>query len=72
MQLRQSTSRDEFVKARNTRDATLKAPRLLYPSVQVNIDAGRLPEEAQNGIRYLRVPLNLRKPTGRDGTPKKT
>lgn len=72
VQLRQSTSRDEFVKARNTRDATLKAPRLLYPSVQVNIDAGRLPEEAQNGIRYLRVPLNLRKPTGRDGTPKKT
>jgi len=38
----------------------------------VNIDAGRLPEEAQNGIRYLRVPLNLRKPTGRDGIPKKT
>jgi glyoxylase-like metal-dependent hydrolase (beta-lactamase superfamily II) len=72
VQLRQSTSRDEFVKARNTRDATLKAPRLLYPSVQVNIDAGRLPEEAQNGIRYLRVPLNLRKPTGRDGIPKKT
>ncbi len=72
VQLRQSTSRDEFVKGRNARDATLKAPRLLYPSVQVNIDAGRLPEEAQNGIRYLRVPLNLRKPTGRDGIPKKT
>ena len=70
IQLRQATTREEFVRNRNTRDATLKAPRLLYPSVQVNIDAGRLPEQADNGIRYLRVPLNLRKPTHRDGTPK--
>ena len=69
-QLRQSTQREDFVKRRTTRDASLQAPRLLYPSVQVNIDAGRLPQEASNGIRYLRVPLNLRKPTNADGTKK--
>lgn len=70
IQLRQSTSRADFVRTRDARDATLKAPRLLYPSVQVNIDAGRLPEQADNGIRYLRLPVNLRTPTHRDGTPK--
>lgn len=67
VQLRASTSREEFVTRRQARDAKLRAPRLLYPSVQVNIDAGRLPEAAANGIRYLRVPLNLGKPTERDG-----
>lgn len=67
VQLRASTSREEFVARRQARDAKLRAPRLLYPSVQVNIDAGRLPEAAANGIRYLRVPLNLGKPTERDG-----
>jgi glyoxylase-like metal-dependent hydrolase (beta-lactamase superfamily II) len=70
LQLREATTREEFVRSRDARDATLTAPRLLFQSVQVNIDAGRLPEEAASGIRYLRVPLNLRKPTHRDGTPK--
>jgi glyoxylase-like metal-dependent hydrolase (beta-lactamase superfamily II) len=70
VQLREATTREEFVRSRDARDATLKAPRLLFQSVQVNIDAGRLPEEAESGVRYLRVPLNLRKPTHRDGTPK--
>jgi len=44
VQLRMSTSREEFVRRRNERDAKLAAPRLLFPSVQVNIDAGRLPK----------------------------
>lgn len=67
VQLSLATTRDEFVARRKGRDATLKAPRLLYPSVQVNIDAGKLPEEAANGIRYLRVPLNLGAATESDG-----
>jgi glyoxylase-like metal-dependent hydrolase (beta-lactamase superfamily II) len=70
IQLRASTGRAEFVERRTGRDQTLAAPRLLYPSVQVNIDAGHLPDEASNGIRYLRVPINLRGKTERDGRPR--
>lgn len=43
---------------RESRDATLAMPRLIIPSVQVNIDAGHLPEPEDNGVRYLKVPLN--------------
>ena len=59
VQLRASTTREEFVRMRTERDATLAAPRLLYPSVQINIDAGRLPAPRANGRRYLVVPLNV-------------
>lgn len=48
----------EFVKLRRERDATLPAPKLLYPSVQVNIRAGQLPPPENNGIAYLKIPLN--------------
>ncbi len=58
-QLRSETSKDDFVRMRNERDATLSAPKLLLPSVQVNIDAGQLPEAHENGKRYLSIPLNL-------------
>ncbi|MBX3232607.1 MAG: MBL fold metallo-hydrolase [Labilithrix sp.] len=58
VQLRASTTRDDFVRRRNGRDATLAAPRLLYPSVQVNIDAGRLPAPHANGRRYLMIPID--------------
>lgn len=68
IQLRASTSRDEFVKMRTARDATLAPPRLLYPSVQVNVDAGILPKPHANGRRYLTVPLNLKQRTDSDGT----
>ncbi|MGV8864833.1 MAG: MBL fold metallo-hydrolase [Pseudomonas sp.] len=47
-----------FVKVRESRDATLAMPNLLLPSLQVNIRAGVLPEPANNGKRYLRIPLN--------------
>jgi glyoxylase-like metal-dependent hydrolase (beta-lactamase superfamily II) len=57
-QLRAATTRDEFVRFRTERDAQLDPPRLLYPSVQVNIDAGRLPAPHENGRRYLVVPLH--------------
>jgi glyoxylase-like metal-dependent hydrolase (beta-lactamase superfamily II) len=57
VQLDASTPRDAFVAMRTARDRTLDAPRLLYPSVQVNLDAGRLPAPAANGRRYLRQPV---------------
>jgi glyoxylase-like metal-dependent hydrolase (beta-lactamase superfamily II) len=57
VQLREETSRDEYVARRKSRDAKLEPPRLLYPSIQVNIDAGRLPKPHMNGRRYLVVPL---------------
>ena len=49
----------EFVQMRERRDATLAMPRLIIPSVQINIDAGALPEPEDNGTRYLKVPLNV-------------
>lgn len=51
-------SEDEFVRMRKARDATLGAPALILPSLQVNIRAGRLPPLSANGIRYLKLPLN--------------
>ena len=48
---------DEFVAMREGRDATLPVPKLLYPSIQVNIRAGRLPPAEANGRRYIRIPL---------------
>jgi glyoxylase-like metal-dependent hydrolase (beta-lactamase superfamily II) len=62
-QLQADTSREEFVKFRTERDATLKAPRLIFQSVQVNVDAGHLPKTGENGVRYLKLPLNLFGPT---------
>ena len=65
VQLRASTSRDEYVAFRIARDRTLGAPRLLLPSVQVNIDAGRLPPPDEAGRRFLRIPLVVRESTPR-------
>ena len=48
----------EFVEMRERRDATLEMPRLIIPSVQLNIDAGHFSEPEDNGTRYLKVPLN--------------
>jgi glyoxylase-like metal-dependent hydrolase (beta-lactamase superfamily II) len=52
-------SEDEYVAMRKARDATLSAPKLLYPALQVNIRAGRLPPPDANGTRYLKLPLSL-------------
>lgn len=57
VQLNDKTTRQEFVEFRNSRDKGLAAPRLLLPSIQVNIDAGRLPEAEDNGSRYLKIPI---------------
>lgn len=55
--LRSDTSRADFVQRRRTRDASLPAPVLLYPSLQVNIRGGRLPPAQANARRYLCTPL---------------
>jgi glyoxylase-like metal-dependent hydrolase (beta-lactamase superfamily II) len=51
-------SEAEFVHMRETRDATLPMPRLILPAVQVNIRAGALPEPEDNGVRYLKLPVD--------------
>jgi glyoxylase-like metal-dependent hydrolase (beta-lactamase superfamily II) len=55
----EGVSEAEFVKMRQTRDATLAAPLLLLPSIQVNIRAGKFPPAEANGVRYLKVPVKL-------------
>lgn len=70
IQLKHETSEAEFVKFRTDRDRTLSAPRLLFASVQVNIDAGRLPQPDARGERRLSIPLNLGRPTHDDGSPR--
>ncbi|MCK0162492.1 MBL fold metallo-hydrolase [Marinobacter sp. S6332] len=52
-------SEDEFVKMRTERDATLDMPRLILPSVQVNMRAGEMPPAEDNGQVYLKIPVNL-------------
>lgn len=52
---------EEFVRFRTERDATLAAPTLLLPSIQVNIRAGRFPAAESNGVRYLKVPVTAKK-----------
>ena len=52
-------SEDEYVAMRHARDATLDAPKLLYPSIQVNIRAGRVPPADDKGRRYLKLPLSV-------------
>ena len=49
----------DFVKMRGARDKTLAMPRLILPSVQINMRAGELPPPDSNGVRYLKLPLNL-------------
>jgi glyoxylase-like metal-dependent hydrolase (beta-lactamase superfamily II) len=56
--VRDGVSEDEFVAMREARDKTLGMPRLIVPSLQVNIRAGHLPEPEGNGRRYLKVPVN--------------
>lgn len=57
IQLSASTTRDQYVDQRTSRDNTLTAPRLLLPSIQVNINAGHLPKPESNGLSYLKFPI---------------
>lgn len=53
------TTEDQFVEMREARDATLDMPRLILPSLQVNMRAGHLPDAEDNGTVYLKLPLNV-------------
>ena len=55
----EGVSEEDFVNMRTSRDATLSAPALLMPSIQVNMRAGQLPPADTNGVHYLRVPITL-------------
>lgn len=56
--VRDGISEDDFVAMRTERDATLGMPRLILPSIQINMDAGRLPDPETDGRRFLKIPLN--------------
>ncbi len=56
--LRDGVSEDEFVAMRTARDAKLSLPKLIIPSVQVNMRGGKPPPAEDNGVRYLKVPLD--------------
>ena len=56
--IRDGVSEDEFVALREARDKTLSMPRLIIPSIQVNMRAGEMPEPEDNGVVYLKVPIN--------------
>jgi glyoxylase-like metal-dependent hydrolase (beta-lactamase superfamily II) len=58
VQVRDGVSEEAFVKARRSRDATLKAPALILPSLQVNIRGGALPPAEADGVSYLKLPVN--------------
>jgi len=53
-----SVSEAEFIAMRNARDSELGMPKLILPAIQVNVRAGHLPEPEDNGIRYLKIPLD--------------
>ena len=52
------TSRDDFITMRTKRDATLDMPKLILPSVQVNMRAGEMPPPEDDGKRYMKIPIN--------------
>jgi len=57
--VRDGIGEDQFVAMRESRDATLPVPKLLYPAIQVNIRAGKLPPAEANGRRYIKIPLSV-------------
>jgi glyoxylase-like metal-dependent hydrolase (beta-lactamase superfamily II) len=59
IQLPAERSEDEFVKLRDEREARLDLPKLIFQSIQVNVNGGRLPKPAPNDIRYFKLPINL-------------
>ncbi|OLL27536.1 MBL fold metallo-hydrolase [Burkholderia sp. SRS-W-2-2016] len=56
--VRTGISEDAFVAMRTARDSTLEMPTLMLPSVQVNMRAGSMPEPEENGVSYIKIPLN--------------
>nr|WP_277754110.1 MBL fold metallo-hydrolase [Porphyrobacter sp. GA68] len=56
--VKDGVTEEEFVAMRTSRDKTLAMPKLIMPSVQVNIRGGRLPEPEDNGVSYIKIPVN--------------
>lgn len=56
--IHEGVSENDFVEMRTQRDATLSMPKLILPSIQVNMRGGRMPEPEGNGVSYLKLPLN--------------
>lgn len=56
--VRDGVTEEQFVAMRTARDATLAMPTLILPAIQVNLNAGELPEPEGNGVRYLKIPIN--------------
>jgi glyoxylase-like metal-dependent hydrolase (beta-lactamase superfamily II) len=56
--LHEGVSEEEFVAMRTARDKTLGMPKLILPSLQINMRGGRLPEPEDNGVRYLKLPID--------------
>ncbi len=56
--VKDGVSEEDFVEMRTSRDKTLDMPNLIMPSVQVNIRGGRLPEPEDNGVSYIKIPVN--------------
>jgi glyoxylase-like metal-dependent hydrolase (beta-lactamase superfamily II) len=58
--VKEGVTEEEFVAMRTARDAKLSAPRLLLPSIQVNIRAGKFPPAEANGVQYLKIPVKFK------------
>ena len=56
--IHEGVTEDQFVEMRTQRDATLSMPKLILPALQVNIRAGHLPEPDENGVCYLKLPID--------------
>ena len=56
--IHQGISKAEFAQMRNQRDSGLRMPKLILPAIQINMKAGQFPEPEQNGVSYLKLPLN--------------
>lgn len=57
--VRDGIDEEQFIAMRKARDATLEVPTLILPAIQVNVRAGQLPPPDDNGVSYLRIPLNV-------------
>jgi hypothetical protein len=62
--IKEGTQKHDFIKWRTERDATLAPPKLIIPSIQVNINAGYFPHPESNGVVYLKTPINTIVPDG--------
>ncbi len=61
--------REDFVKGKTEYDKTLNLPKMIFPALLMNINAGRLPPAESNGQRYFKIPMNTRQPTDDLGAP---